>query len=205
MHEVSSQSQLLTVGHSNHPLEAFLDLLRIHGVTAVADVRSMPSSRFNPQYNRSALADALERNHIRYVFLGRELGARRDEAECYVEGKARYELIAQTPLFRQGLDRVRRGMKSFRLALLCAEKDPLTCHRTILICRHLRDAGPISHILDDGRLEEHTDAELRLLSLCNLSQADLFRSREELIEEAYDMQSERIAFVSSSSNEEVLL
>lgn len=198
-----SDVRLLTIGHSNHPLEAFLDLLNRHQVTAVADVRSSPYSRMVPQFNREALAQALEAADIRYVFLGHELGARRSEPECYKDDTARYDLIASSPLFRRGLDRVKRGLDSFRIALMCAEKDPLTCHRSILVCRHLRgEVGPIHHILEDGSVESHSEAELRLLEICDLPQQDLFRSRDELIELAYDIQGDRIAYVDSTAGEE---
>lgn len=200
MTEPQSEARLFTIGHFSHPLDYFLTLLQSQGITAVADVRSSPFSRFNPQYNRDALAKTLEATGIRYVFLGLELGARRAEPECYEGGKARYELIAQAPLFRAGLDRVRRGIELFRVALLCAEKDPVTCHRTILVCRHLRgDVGPIHHVLEDGGVETHADAESRLLSLCGLAQNDLFRPRDELIEQAYAIQGDRIAYVVASA------
>jgi uncharacterized protein (DUF488 family) len=187
---------LFTIGHSTHPLELFLSLLRSHQITAIADVRSSPYSRFNPQFNRESLAKSLEAVGVRYVFVGLELGARRSEPECYVGGKARYELIAQSPLFLQGLDRVRRGIESFRVALLCAEKDPLTCHRAILVARHLRkDAGPIMHIVGDGTVETHDEVERRLLELCGLPTDNLFQTRDELVEQAYDIQGDRIAYV----------
>src|SRR4051812_41051246 len=90
---------IFSVGHSDHNIQRFIDLLLHNGISAVADVRSMPYSRFNPQFNREQLKAALKAVRIRYVFLGDELGARRSEPECYVEGKARYELIARTPRF----------------------------------------------------------------------------------------------------------
>jgi uncharacterized protein (DUF488 family) len=201
--EAPAEARLFTVGHSTHPLDTFLALVRRHAITAVADVRSSPFSRFNPQYNSDALAESLASAGIRYVFLGKELGARRAEADCYEGQKAHYELIAQSPLFHRGLHRVRCGIESYRVALLCAESDHLTCHRTILICRHLRrDAGPIYHILDNGELEPQADAEARLLSICGLPQHDLFRSREELVEHAYDIQGDRIAYVAAPDQRE---
>jgi uncharacterized protein (DUF488 family) len=173
----------------------FLDLLRQHGITALADVRSSPYSRRHPQFNRDALAAEVERAGIRYVYLGAELGARRSEPECYEDGKARYALIARSPLFTQGLERVRQGVEAHRLALMCAEKDPLTCHRAILVCRHLRDSvSPIQHIREDGRIESHEELEVRLLGAAGLPEGDLFQSREELLEQAYDWQGDRIAY-----------
>jgi uncharacterized protein (DUF488 family) len=186
---------LFTIGHSNHETIVLLHLLRTHAVQAVADVRSHPySSRF-PQFNAPVLERNLKESGLLYAFLGRELGARREEPCCYVDGQARYDLVAKTSAFAEGLDRVLKGLANYRLALLCAEKDPLTCHRTILVCRHLRSKGfPIQHILPDGSLESHEAAENRLLILLGKEQPSLFATREQLIEEAYDEQGRHIAF-----------
>jgi uncharacterized protein (DUF488 family) len=193
--EIGADAKLFTIGHSTHPLEKFLALLRSHSITAIADVRSNPFSQFNPQFNREPLVAGLSAAGIRYTFLGRELGARREEAECYDNGVVCYDRIATTVLFRTGLGRLHQEIASYRIALLCAEKDPLTCHRAILICRHLRqEVEPIYHILEDGRLESHTQAEKRLLSLCKLPARNLFQSREELVEQAYDIQGKHIAY-----------
>jgi uncharacterized protein (DUF488 family) len=194
-----SDARLLTIGHSNHSLDRFLAILRAHSVTAIADVRSSPFSKFNPHFNRDSLETSLRSVGIRYVPLGIELGARRNEAECYDGGTARYERIAQLPLFRQGLERVRRGLVANRIALLCAEKDPLTCHRAILVCRNLRaDVTPIHHILEDGAVETHAEAEERLLALVGLDHGDLFCDRAERLEQAYEIQGSRIAYTAES-------
>jgi uncharacterized protein (DUF488 family) len=186
---------LFTIGHSTHDLRIFLELLRMHNVQAIADVRSQPfSSRF-PQFNRSSLEKSLKHDHVRYAFLGHELGARREEECCYLDGQARYELVAQTPAFHVGITRILKGLGNYRLALLCAERDPITCHRTILVCRHLRGKGfPIQHILGDGNLESHEALEDRMLKVLRKSQPSLFSSREELVEQAYEEQGSKIAY-----------
>ena len=169
-------------------------------MTAVADVRSAPVSRYCPWYDREPLAAALAAEGIRYAFLGRELGARREEPECYAGGVARYDRIARSPLFRRGLERVRRGVGRYRVALLCAEKDPLVCHRMILVCRHLRGlVGPIAHIRDDGSAEPHAEAEARLLAVCGLDAADPSLTRPEWVERAYNMQAARIAYAAADA------
>jgi uncharacterized protein (DUF488 family) len=196
---------LFTIGHSNHEWSHFLSLLQMHGISAVADVRSSPYSRRCPHFHRENLASMLVDHQIRYVFLGHELGARRTERECYVNGKADYDRIACTDAFQSGIERVRVGRKNYRIALMCSEKDPLMCHRSILVCRHLRgEDGPICHILDNGVLETHSELESRLLSLCNLPEVDLFRSRDELVETAYALQGGRIAYVEASAESEDL-
>jgi uncharacterized protein (DUF488 family) len=185
-----------TVGHSNHEPEAFVALLRQHSIDVVCDVRSNPHSRYNPQFNREVLEKTLPGSGMRYLFLGRELGARPEDASCYENGVVRYDRIAATVLFRDGLTRVRDGAaRGFRIALMCAEKDPLDCHRTILVARRLVEAGvDIQHIHADGSLESHRDALARLRELHRLPEADLFRTPEEILAEAYLRQESRIAY-----------
>jgi len=192
---------IFTIGHSDHTMERFVDLLHRNGISAIADVRSMPYSRFAPRFNQDQLNAALKADKIHYVFLGGELGARRSEPECYQDGKARYELIVRTPRFQRGLARLREGSQTGRVAMMCAEKDPLTCHRAILICRHLRSSGmPISHILEDGRTETQAAMEDRLLGVTGVEGEDLFTGRCEAIERAYDIQAERLAYVRGESD-----
>lgn len=185
-----------TIGHSKHSLEDFVALLKQHGVTALADVRSIPYSRFNPQFIKDALERDLKRQGIKYVFLGRELGARSDDPACYSGGRVQYGRLAQTALFKSGIERVKRGAEGHRIALMCAEKEPLECHRTLLVARALDQGGmEISHILADGRLESHGDAMLRLLDVVGLPRDDLFRSQDELVSEALARQEDRVAYV----------
>lgn len=189
-------TRLFTVGHSTHPIGTFVDLLRNAGITAIADVRSSPHSRFNPQYNRDDLQAALKSHGIAYVFLGRELGARSDDASCYENGRVQYSRLARTELFRAGLQRLVQGAESHVVAIMCAEKEPLDCHRTLLVSRALAaDGVSITHLLADGRIEDHAATMSRLMTMMELPERDLFRSREELIEVACAMQEERIAYV----------
>jgi uncharacterized protein (DUF488 family) len=190
------QNSLFTIGHSTHPQERFIALLRQHGITAVCDVRSKPYSRMNPQFNREELKEALLAQGVEYRFLGKELGARSDDPNCYENGKVQYDRLAETELFKYGLKRVLRGMRDdFRIALMCAEKEPLECHRTILVARHLVALGvTVEHILADGSLENHDAALSRLARMINLREPDLVHSREQLIADAYRKQGERIAY-----------
>jgi len=188
---------ILTIGHSNHALESFVELLRQHRVSALADVRSAPYSRFNPQFNREPLAASLKAAGIAYVYLGRELGGRPGNRSCYDdEGRVLYDRIAATESFRRGLERVVDGAVRHRIALMCAEKEPLHCHRTLLVARELDKRGVgVAHILADGRLESHGDAMDRLIGLAGLQpDGDLFRrarTREELVVAAVERQVQR--------------
>jgi uncharacterized protein (DUF488 family) len=186
---------VFTIGHSNLELENLISLLKRHGIQAVADVRSSPYSQFNPQFNRETIQGALQTHGIAYVFLGLELGARRTERECYVDGRADYTLIPQTSAFKRGIERVAQGATTMRIALMCAEKDPLECHRCILIAPRLQEQGlSISHILSDGTIENHNETEKRLLHLLDLPENDLFRSPKEILASAYVKQGIRIAY-----------
>jgi uncharacterized protein (DUF488 family) len=191
-----------TIGHSTHSSKLFLDLLRQHSITAVCDVRSRPYSRVNPQFNREVLKENLANASIRYVFLGKELGARTDDRSCYCNGKVQYDLLAKTELFRKGIDRVKKGMKEYRVALMCAEKEPLDCHRTILVARTLNNENiEVRHILANGSIEEHQDALKRLVRTLRLPTADMFLSEETVLNDAYARQGESIAYQETVSDE----
>lgn len=194
-----------TIGHSTHETDAFVELLRRHGVDALADVRSSPYSRFNPQFNRETLQRNLEAKGIAYVYLGKELGARSEDPACYENGKVQFDRLAQAPLFEKGIQRVVEGAQKYRLALMCAEKDPLECHRTILVARTLVERGAdVQHILEDGSLEPHDRALDRLLEQFKLDQPDLFRTREDSVVDAYGRQAERIAYTEKANADEDL-
>ena len=196
----TTTNPVLTIGHSNHALDFFIELLHRHRVTALADVRSAPYSRFNPQFNRESLASSLKKCGIKYVYLGHALGGRSDDPNCYEDGRVRYDRVAKTESFRHGLERVVRGAAKHRIALLCAEREPLECHRTLLVAPALDERGvEVAHIHADGRLEPHSEAMGRLLDRFNLHPAgDLFRTiqpRESLVAEAIELQAKRVAFV----------
>jgi uncharacterized protein (DUF488 family) len=184
-----------TIGHSTNSIERFIDLLGQHAITAVCDVRSKPYSRMNPQFNREPLKKALASAGVKYVFLGKELGARSEDKSCYRNGQVQYALLAQTDLFKQGIERVKSGAATYRLALMCAEKEPLDCHRTVLVARQLGEEGvPVKHILGDGRLEDHEQALKRLVVMLRIPGSDMFRPEEAVIEDAYARQGDQIAY-----------
>lgn len=192
----ADRTKIYTVGHSTHSMEKFLQLLQKNGITAVADVRSSPFSRHNPQFNKGVLSAELRKRNIAYVFVGKELGARSDDRSCYEGGKVRYGLLAKTAVFKAGIDRVISGAQKYRVALMCAEKEPLDCHRTLLISRALEERDTsIVHILSDGSTESQEKTMSRLLDLVGLPQVDMFRSHEELIEAACGMREQKIAYV----------
>ena len=192
--DTSKEKVLYTIGHSRHPITHFIHLLTEHSVSLVFDVRSVPYSRRNPQFNRKALAGHLANEGIAYIFSGKELGAKSPSPDCYVNGKVRYDLIAARPEFAHALDRVIDKAGEARPTLLCAEEDPLTCHRTILICRHLRGrVNFILHIRGDGSMETNDEFEQRLVKATGSGEADLFDTGTSVIGRAYDLQGQRMS------------
>lgn len=187
---------IYTVGHSNRSLQDLLTLLKGNGITAVADVRSQPFSRLHPQFNKNALRDFLYGHNIAYAFLGEELGARSHDPACYENGKVSYDLLSQTALFQHGLDRIENGIrKGYVIALVCAERDPVICHRAILISRYLVEREiAVEHILNDFTLESHTATLNRLMKMLSLESRHMFKPDSELIKIAYQIQGERIAY-----------
>jgi len=188
--------KIFTIGHSTHLVEVFLSLLKKHEINALADVRSAPYSRFNPQFNKEDLASALRDHGIKYVFLGEEFGARSSDRSCYVDGRVQYDRLAKTSLFRAGIERVRVGVdRGYNMALMCAEKDPLDCHRTILVARNLEKEGfRVVHILSDGSRETNEEATARLLKQFKMNGNDLFLSDQEIADIAFKKQEEKIAY-----------
>jgi uncharacterized protein (DUF488 family) len=154
---------LLTIGHSNHPIEHFLALLARHRVEVVADVRSRPYSRFVPQYRKPTLAGLLADAGIGYLFLGEELGGKPRRGD--LPARLDYAARIREPSFRNGIAQLLAAVQETRVALLCRERDPLECHRLHLICRHLApEQLDIRHILPDGRVEPQAETERRLLA-----------------------------------------
>lgn len=185
---------IYTVGHSNHPIAHFLKLLQGQGVTLLADVRSTPYSRFNPQFRKDPLAEALAQAGIEYLFLGEELGARSKDKACYDQGRVSYRKLAGTDLFRQGLDRLLAAAETHTVAIMCAEKDPLDCHRTILVTRELVKRGEsVAHILASGEVESHERVMQHLREQLKLEPNDLFGS--DVNEQAYELRGQQIAYV----------
>jgi uncharacterized protein (DUF488 family) len=186
--------ELLTIGHSSLSYEGFVELLRAQHVSAVADVRSAPASRRFPHFNRETLRGALNADGIAYAFLGAELGGRPRDPALYTNGVADYEKMAETEEFARGIERVMEGAQKFRAALMCSERDPLDCHRCLLVARALAERSvAIGHILSDGDVLPHAHIENRLLAAAGLAN-DLLLSREQALALAYRKRSSKAAF-----------
>lgn len=193
-----------SIGHSNIPAERFLAMLHAQNVGAIADVRSTPFSRFCPWFSAKTLKPLLEQNGVGYLPCGAALGGRPQSPELYCDGVADYEAMAQRPGFQAGLDRLIadatrcRGQGS--LCLMCAEREPLDCHRCLLVARALAARGlSTGHILYDGSVEPHAATERRLLELTD-DGGDLFApGQSERIAAAYRRRARAVAYRAKST------
>ncbi len=187
---------ILTIGHSRHSWDRFAALLADAGVEAIADIRSVPRSRFSPHFNKNELAARLSARNAAYIFLGNALGGRPQAPDVYTDGVADYEKMAASPEFRLGLARLEEEAARQSLAVMCSEADPLECHRFLLVGRALAEAGiDVAHILRTGEIIAHKQAEDRLLDLEHLAEEGLLlRSRDDRLSQAYKSRSRKFAY-----------
>jgi uncharacterized protein (DUF488 family) len=177
---------LFSIGHSNIAAERFLALLRDAGVDTIADVRSTPYSRRFPWFSGKALAATLMQHGMTYLAYGDALGGRPRDATLYRDGVADYEAMARQPDFQMGLDRLLADAARSRVCLMCAEREPLDCHRCLLVARSLAERGfTIGHILHDGTVEPHAATEQRLLALTGASNDLFVTGQDERLAAAY--------------------
>ena len=188
-------AQIFSIGHSNHSIDKFLSLLESSEINMVVDVRSAPFSRMFPQFNQETLKKSLSENSIGYLFLGDQIGGRSNDPEDYVDGQVLYKALANKEAFKTGMERLKEGSAKYRIALMCSEKEPLDCHRTLLVSQTLASSDiVVGHIHADGTVEVHGDALVRLLSLHNLSSPDLFSDDTGRVQEALTLQEKKIAY-----------
>ena len=188
---------LFSIGHSNIAEQQFLALLRDAGVTFIADVRSVPHSRFYPWFSQKQLTASLAAADIGYAAMGDTLGGRPRNHGLYRDGVADYEAMAARPEYAAGLGRLLDAVARSQVCVLCAEREPLDCHRCLLVARSLAERGlTVGHILHDGSIEAHAETEQRLLALGGYGDdRDLFASgQHEQLAAAYRRRGHAVAF-----------
>ena len=182
MNDARTQQVVYTVGHSNISEEAFVALLKANCIDVLVDVRSAPYSKYVPHFNGDVLKKSVIAAGIKYLYMGSELGGRPREPEFYdVGGHVRYDLIAQSPAFREGIERVLRGVQEHRVVLMCNEENPRECHRRLLVGRVLAERGvTVLHIRGDGRVQPEAEsaAEERKNAPAEVQQEFAFVARE---------------------------
>ena len=194
-----------TIGCSTNTLERFLELLKMHNINCIVDVRSTPFSKYTSQFNREGLQGYLKKHNILYIWMGKEFGARRDKKELYsIQGYLDFEKVRKDSDFLGGVERIRNGIsKGYRICLMCTEKDPIDCHRTILVAKGLEDNGiEVNHILQDGKLINKQQIAERLLDMYfkNRNQINFdmllgnIKTEQEMLEEAYKKRNKDIGY-----------
>lgn len=196
--------RLYSIGHSNQTQEEFLALLVQYNINCIIDVRSVPASKYSPQFNQDALKWFLKNQGVLYLHFGDEFGARRTDS-INEEGQVDFELAVMTPSFQQGAYRLMKGLeKGYQIALMCSEADPLECHRFSMVSRYFYEKGlDVQHILKDGLLASHESLEKEMINQYlhsrkyHLSEVDLLfgtYSNEEQRKDAYRLKNKEIGY-----------
>lgn len=199
------EDKIYTIGYSGFDIDTFIRRLKSYGITALIDVRSTPYSKYFHDYDKENLAEKLKKERVVYRNYAQEFGARQNNIFYYPNGYLDFNRFASSSSFLSGKEKIINAMdKGYKFALMCSEKDPLTCHRAILVSREFYKSGlDVIHILPDDKECTQQDIEQRLLEMYfpdnenQNSQPDLFedkRSKDELIDEAYSRQNEKIGF-----------
>ena len=187
-----------TIGHSNHPIENFIDLLRSNEIDSVVDVRSTPYSKYARDYNQEVFETSLTKNNIEYLFKGNELGARfTDPLLKDNDGKIDFEKVGSSAFFTEAIDRLIEVFHNHKTAIMCSEKYPVDCHRFSLLSRALVNKNiNVMHILADNQVVENIDLEKDIMNehKSQLSFFDLNKNEEDLLSEAYKDINKKIAY-----------
>jgi uncharacterized protein (DUF488 family) len=190
-----SSFDLFSIGHSNIAAERFVAILQAAQVNAIADVRSIPNSRRFPWFSKNNLAARLAASGIGYTVMGDTLGGRPHDPSLYRDGIADYEAMAMKPEFQLGLERLIEAAAHARICLMCAEREPLECHRCLLVARRIAERGiAVGHILHDGAIEPHVATERRMLEVDG-EECDLFATgQRDKLAAAYRRRTRAFAF-----------
>ena len=205
---------LYTIGHSTQTIEEFLELLKQHGINCIVDVRSVPYSQFASQFNEDNIKQALKQEGVAYIRMSKEFGARREDPNLYgTDGKVDFEKTAESNDFLSGVSRIKTGLeKGYNIAFMCTEKNPMDCHRCILIGKEFDDIEGIhvENILADGSLisQEAIGKQLLDMYFPNRNQLSLFdletdesNLEEDYLRRAYKKREEEIAYAVNDNKE----
>lgn len=189
------ENTIFTIGHSNLDIIEFINLLLANQIEFVVDVRSAPYSKLYPQFNRNALEVSLMKNSIKYLFSGDSLGGRSNDIKDFSKGRIVYKKIAEKKEYIFSINKLIQNSSKYKIALMCSEKEPLECHRALLISRSIEELTvKVLHIKRDGQIESQTEAIQRLLKIWKLDVPNLFGEDVERIEEAFARQETKYAY-----------
>ena len=193
----TSPLTIYTIGHSTREAEEFVKILYHYRITLVADVRSKPFSKYCPQFNKDIIQQKLIHSGIEYLFLGKELGARPEYKDYYVNNKVSFDKLKSSTSFKKGISRLIEEAKNKDIAIMCSEKEPVNCHRSILVSRVLEEEGiEVKHIINKTEILDRVDFEEKLLEKFKIQKTlfDTESSRKTNINEAYKKQEQIISY-----------
>ena len=189
------EKTIFTIGHSNLDIIEFINLLLANQIELVVDVRSAPYSKLYPHFNRNPLEVSLMKNSIKYLFLGDSLGGRSNNVNDFSKGRIVYKKIAEKEEYMYSIKTVIQNSSEYKIVLMCSEKEPLECHRTLLISRSIETLMvKVLHSQRDGQIESQTEAIQRLLKIWKLDTPNLFGEDAERIDEAFTKQESKYAY-----------
>lgn len=195
--------KIYTIGHSQHNVDYFIDMLKTYNINYLIDVRSMPFSQYASSYNKDILKATLIPCNINYAFMGEYFGARPKNTNLYSEkGYLDFNKMKNSNTFLRGMENVLKGIEQGnRIAFMCTEKDPIECHRAILVGNAFYEQGiDVEHILANNTLQNHSVLNKRLVDIYfpDRNQLSLFDnenlSDKECLIEAYKKQNEKIGY-----------
>lgn len=197
-----------TIGHSVLNIDDFFNLLKMHNIKSIADVRSVPFSTRNPQFNRPEIHQSLIKAGFNYVFLGDKLGGRPlDESLFHEDGLVDYLAVRGSKPFKDGLTKFMALASEENAALMCGEEDPITCHRGLMIAPALSKLGIYpNHIRKEGAIETHrmfiqrTSVQAKILKIAQLPTLFPDDSEGKLFEEATEKLGKKYGFRKSQNN-----
>lgn len=184
---------VFSIGYATKPIDLFISQLKKYDISAVVDVRSVPFSKRFSDYHQPNIKAVLKLQGIHYIYMGEELGPRsKDDTHYNERHQVQFDRLMKSSLFQKGIQRVKEGVKKgHKIALMCAEKAPLDCHRSLLIGFYLRreESIEVAHILHDGNLMSQQAVEQKMLEDHGM-EFDLFMDQSEAIENAWRCQCE---------------
>lgn len=188
-------STIYTTGYAGHTIPSLVQLLQAIGITVLADVRSTPFSGRRPEMDKPALMQALRDGGMRYIFMGEQLGGRPRNPKLYRAGKIDPQALLAHEGYKTGVARLIAGAAEHTICLLCAERDPISCHRGLYIAESLQEAGmQVRHLIGGEQPEDHQATRARMAELVNMEHADLFASENARLTMAIEHMREKIAF-----------
>ncbi|MCI5739678.1 MAG: DUF488 domain-containing protein [Ruminococcus sp.] len=191
-----------TIGYSGFSIDDFVATLKSRNVSLVVDVRSSPFSKYFPEYNKDALEICLKTQGIYYRNYANEFGARQSDQKYYCKaGYLDFEVFSKSAPFLQGIKKLCNSMEqNYTFALMCAEKDPICCHRAILVARAFFERGyNVVHLLTNGNTITQKEINTRLIEKYypNRDQMTFFDTPQDddmLLKAAYRKQNAEIGY-----------